>query len=109
MAKTTKAILALMQTQQELLKHVDEMLASAHVPEENKSVWARGKSSDYWEGFAEGINTMLERALLDAGCYAGFGYQRRELTVLPDGTNYRDKCGPTHAEFKEWRRIYFTK
>lgn len=56
-------------------------------------------SRDYFLGLMEGHSQALEQALMDANCYHGFGY----LDHLMHPTT------PESPNFKEWRRVYYTK
>lgn len=111
-SKTPAKVIAAIEFQQNMMRHVDEMLklVDSSVPQENLALWVRGKSRDYWLGFAEGVNTTLERVLLEYRCYNGFNYQRATPTELQglDGqvTLYYDYLALEHPEFQEWRRRY---
>ena len=112
--KTPAKVIAVIEFQQHMMRHVDEMLGliNKSVPEENLAVWVRGKNADYWLGLAEGVNVTLERLLLENNCYQGFNYQRATPTEIAgqDGnvSLYYDYLKPDHPEFAEWRRRYHT-
>jgi hypothetical protein len=107
MAKTPTHVLRLMERQELILRHVDEVLrVKATVPVESQADHVREKSADYYVGLADGANTMLEEAMHRAGCYAGFMYVSESK-----GQSYcivRSEVRPDHPEFAEWRRVYFT-
>lgn len=103
---TPKALLPMFEHQQDMMRHVDEMLYVKTLPLENQASWARDTTPDYWLGLAYGVNNMLETLLHRNGCYGGFHYQRKNETTLADGFKFRETCGPNHPEYAEWRRRY---
>lgn len=98
-AKTPTKVIAMMQYQQNMLRHVDEQIEQA---KDNVDKY-------YWVGLASGINFILEEALRQHNCYHGYTYQCRNVVVLDNGQEFRPMCGTEHPEFEEWRREYVIK
>jgi hypothetical protein len=109
MAKTPARIKILMDQQQEMMRHVTQVLKTKrNVPLASQALWVREHSEDYFIGMAIGYNAMLENALMAHKCYAGFQYQVATSTERFDKPFY-ENCGPKHPEFAEWRRSYYMK
>jgi hypothetical protein len=108
MAKTPARIVELMIQQQEMMRHVTEVLRIKRDFPDYQSNVIRDKSTDYYIGLADGCNAMLENALMAHKCYAGFQHQRATPTKIGEESFY-ESCGLDHPEFAEWRRSYYTK
>jgi hypothetical protein len=90
----------------------DILRTKAHVALENQADFVKEHGAEYFEGQAAGMNAMLESALMEAHCYAGFHYFG-EKKIHRDGegnvsTSY-ESVGPDHPQFREWRRFYYTR
>lgn len=99
--KTPAKIIELIASQQRAVAHTTESLRLKKiVPLENQETHLRTLSEDKIVGFMEGVNSMLESALMQFNCYAGFYYQS------PDG----DRLGRIDTpDFAEWRRNYIVR
>lgn len=78
-------------------KHISSILAAKSRGDETE--FYREHSSEYYLGLLEGHNQALEQALMDANCYHGFGYLDSLMRPIT----------PASTDFKEWRRVYYTK
>jgi hypothetical protein len=106
--KTPKYIIEMMECQQDYVKHVEETLeAKKRIAEENLHDWVKSPD-ELFIGRVEGMNIMLEDAMLKAKCYAGY-MNVSKLKTNPDGSRYRERVGVTNPEYAEWRRTYFTQ
>jgi len=111
--KTPDKILELIKRHEAHIAYVDEMIrVKTTVPVENQAEHIRSKSIDYMEGLAVGANQMLENALFEYNCYAGFCYRGVPVTHRDEGGGtylVAPYVGPDNPDFKEWRRQYFTR
>jgi hypothetical protein len=95
--KTTALMDKLVKRHNEVTKHISSVLAAKSRGDENDPY--SEYSSEYFLGLMEGHNQALEQALMDANCYHGFGYLDSLMRPIT----------PASADFKEWRRVYYTK
>lgn len=103
--KTPTLVKELAQSQVNYLNWVDECIrVKTTVPAENQADHIREKSADYYIGLADGMNNMLEVAMMRSNCYAGFQYVGLEKTL--EETKYNPVVGPDHPEYAGWRRHY---
>ena len=109
MAKTPQRLVKMIRRHIEYLNHIDEMIRiKTTVPVENQAQHIQNGTVEFWEGCAMGAGSMLNTALNDANCYAGFMYVG-EPKRAADGSRYAVSVTAADPEFKEWRRHYFTK
>ncbi len=108
MAKTPKSVVALMANQQALMDHITEVLrVKRETPIEYQASHVRDKSEEYYIGLADGTNSMLENALHQHKCYAGFFYMGVTKKNW-DGSSHCQSTGPGKSDYAEWRRMYYT-
>ena len=109
MAKTPQRLVKMISRHIEYLDHVDEMIrVKTTVPVENQAWHIQNSTVEFLEGCAMGACMMLDHALADSNCYAGFMYVGPSKRSA-DGSAYAESVTATNPEFKEWRRHYFTK
>lgn len=108
--KTPAKLLALIERHQGTMRHIDEVLrVKRMVPVENQANHIREKSEDYWIGLAHGHSAMLETALFEHNCYAGFHYVGSTPVVLDEDTSFLPSVGLEHPEYAAWRVSYLTR
>lgn len=111
--KTPDHLRALIQNQAHFMNHTDELIrVKLEVPVENQAEHVRKGTVEQFIARAEGVNLLLERALCDWGCYAGFMYLGKPVRVRDEGSGFtirHESVGTDHPEFQEWRRCYFTR
>lgn len=105
--KTPKHLVELIQRHADFVDYADERIrVKTTVPEENQADHIKGITVAEIEAQATGAWVMLENALMAYGCYAGFCYVG--LKVRENGAYVWRGVPPSHPEFKEWRRHYYT-
>lgn len=110
--KTPKHLLPLFDRHQALIEHVTEVLrVKRTVPLENQANYIKEKPEEYWIGLADGYNGLLESALHESKCYAGFCVIGA-TKVRVEGTEseyYYPSIGWDHPEYAGWRRQYYIR
>lgn len=111
--KTPDHLLKMIEWQTNFMNHTDEQIrVKLEVPVENQADHIREKTVEQMIGRAEGVNTLLEHALMDWGCWAGFQYVGKPKRVYNEDSSFTVQhtvVGHTHPEYAEWRRIYYTR
>lgn len=111
--KTPKLLLYAIENHNCAVELVEDLIrAKTTRPVDMQAPHVRAGTPELWIARLEGQAIMLESLLHHAGCYAGFAYlsEPEPCGEGPGGTTYvRVHIGPTHPQYADWRRRYFTR
>jgi hypothetical protein len=103
--KTPAFLVELIERCRGQIEWIEEMLdTKTRVPVENQADHVRTNTVEHFMGRMIAINATLEDALHAYGCYRGFMYTARPVTV--DGKPVREFIGLADPRFHEQRRQY---
>lgn len=101
----------IMERQPQVIAHLEEMLrVKRTVAPENQAPHVRDRTEAEMVAFVDGVNACLEMVMHEFGCYAGFhnyGPLKHHEPAPQAGTS-RSAVGPTHPDYLEWRKLYYT-
>lgn len=105
--KTPAKIIALIKRHDAQMEYITEILrVKRTVPVENQAAHVR-YGEDYWKGLAHGYSGMLENALHEHGCYAGFCYVGSNRMRAEDaGESWPNRVGIDDPDYESWRVSY---
>jgi hypothetical protein len=108
--KTPAKLIALLDRQQGVMRHVDEVLRVKRTAAlENQAAHVREKPEDYWIGLAHGANNMVEAVLHEHNCYAGFYYQGLTPVKGAGVDDFLPRVGYDDPEYAAWRVKYMVR
>jgi hypothetical protein len=106
--KTPKHLIGLINRHKSQTEFTDEILWAKTLPLENQTSVTQQNGEDWWIGRQVGLNQMIDDALYEYGCYAGFRYIAKSFTEI-EGKRMRLPIGLDHPEYKEWRVEYLIR
>lgn len=93
---TTEPMERLIDSHKKAVYHFSSIITD----QENDTIVSNdGNSANRYIGILMGQAIMLERALMEYGCYHGFGYVDADMNPVNIDS----------PDFKEWRRVYYVK
>ena len=104
---------AIMERQPEVIAHLEEMLrVKRTVAVENQAPHVRDRTEAEMVAFVNGYSACLEAVMHEFNCYAGFQNYGPPRPLHGDngalvGTS-RAAIGPSHPDYLEWRKLYYT-
>lgn len=112
-AKTPKALAEILLTKQpEYVAYTEELLRAKKLPFENQAEHVQRLTAEQIVARMDGYNAAVESMIHEANCWGGFMYVGEpRVQQNSDGTKTvsRSGVGVRDPEFREWRRVYFTR
>lgn len=99
----------IMKRHPEVIAHLEEMLrVKRTVPVESQAEHVRDRTEAEMVAFVNGYSACLEAVMHEFNCYAGFHNYGPPVTTEKHLGTTRYQVPPTHPDYLEWRRLYYT-
>lgn len=112
MAHTPKYAREMIEEHSRAVEWVEECIRAKALPIENQAAHIQEGHEQLWVARLEGQAVALESLLFKAHCYAGFcHFSEPKIQLGYDGvyTKSRHSVGFDDPEYRDWRRLYYTK
>lgn len=107
--KTTKSVKELLEFHQRTMEWIVQSLLNKSYLRQEWRCNEYEKTEEYWIGMAQGLNMMVEEAMMRSNCYHGFHNIDCLYVELPSGDKWLPTVGPDHPRYADWRRRYYSK
>lgn len=98
----------IMQRHPDTLAWIEEKMRVKQLPVDQQAPHVQRQTEGEMAAYMDGYNACLETVMHAFNCYAGYHHYGVAIKA-PDGTTARTTVSEKDSEYREWRKLYYTR